>query len=113
MNELCVFGEAKKEARSLKKWRNRIMKMGFWLGSIVGAAAAVYYTRNKEQLMTAGFGNQIKNSLNNVMGSETQRQNNPNTTQTQSQDMDLGQVEQYVHEDPELKHQVDEIMREN
>lgn len=83
------------------------MRMSFWMGGILGAAAAVYYTKYKGQIMPSKLGEQMKTSLGGLMANST------SSSSATQQSKGYGQLEDYISQEPELKQQVNEMLREN
>jgi gas vesicle protein len=90
---------------------------GFVLGGILGAAAAMYFSKNNKPMMFTNW-NQAGQAVNKMMDTAkdkimgvTGMNNNNNTAFNENPNLD--RVEQIVHEDPQLKQEVDEILREN
>ncbi|HEY0826754.1 MAG TPA: hypothetical protein VGE40_01545 [Bacilli bacterium] len=91
---------------------------GFLFGSLVGAAAVVYFSRNNKPTMASSW-SQAGDSINNLVDtaknkmmnmSTKMQQNKQNPSQNQT---GMEKVEDIVNQDPRVKHQVNEILQDN
>lgn len=91
---------------------------GFLLGSMVGAAAVVYFSRNNKPTMASSW-SQAGDSINNLVDTARNKMMNMSTKmkqdkQTPSQNSNaMEKVEDIVNQDPKVEHQVNEILRDN
>lgn len=88
------------------------MRMGaFLLGGIVGAAVVMYMNRNKT--MFAGFSSQMGKMMGKSFPSSARA--NKSTDKFSGLDNEAGmeKVESMIKQDPEVKHQVDEILHQS
>lgn len=90
------------------------MRRGFFLGAVIGAVAAYYLSRNDAMKNMRESANQSMNELMRMFSNTNsgQQQSNDNKPNQQSKS-GLSEVENIVKHDPELKKQVDDIMKNN
>jgi gas vesicle protein len=92
---------------------------GFLVGGLVGAAAAIYFSRNNRPMLLSAVNwdqaldkaGQFVRTAKNVWDSGSTIQTN-NISNTKS-DADLDQVKNMVSKEPQLQHQVNEILKDN
>ncbi len=91
---------------------------GFLLGSLVGAAAVVYFSRNNKPTMAASW-SQVGDSINNLVDTATNKIMNMRTNMMQNKQnpsqnsTGMEKVEDIVNQNPQVKQQVNEILRDN
>lgn len=86
------------------------MRMGFLAGGILGAAAAIYFSRSKHPLVSIGK-EILQDRIGNMTNGFTERAKNGETKPaSDSEEMNI--VSEMVESDPELKKQVNEIMHQ-
>ncbi|MEX2416178.1 MAG: hypothetical protein WD424_08535 [Paenibacillaceae bacterium] len=97
---------------------------GFLVGGLVGAAAAMYFSKNNRPMLTTAINwdqavnkaGQFVRSARNMWDStsimQTSTKSNGATTE-KSKDTNLDQIKNVVSEEPELKREVDKILEEN
>ncbi|PYI54967.1 hypothetical protein DLM86_10490 [Paenibacillus flagellatus] len=83
----------------------------FLLGGIVGAAAVVYWNRNRT-MSFAGLSSQAGDVVGKVVKSAAKPASTTTTTFDKSADASRGldKVEELIQQDPTVKKQVDEIL---
>jgi len=77
----------------------------FIIGGLVGAAAVVYFNRNNKPIMFSL--SQAGESVNRMVDAAM------NKVRENKSDSGLNQVKQMAEKDPEVKHEINEIMKEN
>ena len=92
------------------------MRMGFFMGAVIGAAATYYMSRNNTNMKQ--MPNKAMNAFMGMMSSDSsnQKQNNQNNQDNQNNQNNQShqnEMEQMVQQDPELKKEIDQIMQEN
>jgi hypothetical protein len=94
------------------------MRMGFIVGGILGAVAAMYITRNKP-MMLAGFGNALsglrlsEDTMNKVSKTASSAVKDLSSNKESSVKADLSEVTSILNKDPALKAQVNDILASN
>jgi hypothetical protein len=94
------------------------MRMGFIVGGILGAAAAMYITRNKP-MMLSGFSNMLgsfrmnEDTMNKVSKTATSAMKDLTGKKESQAKADLSDVANILSKDPALKAQVNEILASN
>lgn len=87
----------------------------FIAGGIMGAAAAMYLSRNNKPIMFSL--SQAGESVNRMMDTAMDRMKNMMDNRSVGQSTDsasgLDKVEKMTERDPQVKQQVDEILKEN
>jgi len=98
------------------------MRMGFWMGGLIGAAAAIYLSRNRGMLMTSmqsGNMGRVMNTAKSALQGAAMKAMDAtltrkmNASSQMDQAADMAKVEQIVNEDPALKQTVNEILSED
>ena len=92
---------------------------GFLVGGILGAAAAMYFSRNNKPMLLANvnWDQAVDKAGQFVRSAKTMWDTASIVTATSSSDKKSGpglsKVEEIIHSDPTLSHQVDEIMKDS
>lgn len=97
---------------------------GFVVGGLVGAAVAMYFSKNNRPMLTSAinwnqavdkagqFVRSAKNMWDTTSIMQTSTKANDSSAE-KSMDTNLDQIKNVVSKEPELKHEVDKILEEN
>lgn len=97
---------------------------GFLVGGLVGAAAAMYFSKNNRPMLTGAinwnqavdkagqFVRSTKNMWDTSSILQTSNQSN-DTASEKSMGTNLDQIKNVVSKEPELQHEVNKILEEN
>ncbi len=93
------------------------MRMGFFMGAALGAAAAYYWSKNKGSL-NMNMGELSGKAMSAFMGmmssnSSNQKQQQESHGQNSHSEAGMNELEKIVQQDPELKKQVDDIISDS